>query len=161
MLCSYCGTGFESEQFWWNVFLELCQFHDISDLHLFISCHPPGQIKYLVPRTTPGCATAYVEQLETKFLRETENVFTLSLSIMMLTALVLPLLHFCERDSGGLFHCGVTTNFYLHPYYPYIHGRLARWRKWRACDVGEAKEGLEIELWPRWCNGRVGEWVVT
>ena len=21
------------------------------------------------------------------------------------------LLHFCERDSGGLFHCGVTTNF--------------------------------------------------
>ena len=24
-----------------------------------------------------------------------------------------------------------------------LHGRLARWRKWRACDVGEAKEGLE------------------
>ena len=50
-------------------------------------------------------------------IRETENVFTLSLSlslslsIIMLTALVLPLLHFCERHSGGLFHCGVTTNF--------------------------------------------------
>ena len=27
-----------------------------------------------------------------------------------------------------------------------MHGRLARWRKWRACDVGEAKEGLENEL---------------
>ena len=27
------------------------------------------------------------------------------------------------------------------------HGRLARSIKWRACDVGEAKEGLENELW--------------
>ena len=42
-----------------------------------------------------------------------------------------------------------------------IHGRLARWRKWRACDVGEAKGGLEIELWRRWSNGRVGEWAVN
>ena len=29
------------------------------------------------------------------------------------------------------------------------HGWLVRWRKWRACDVGEAKEGLEKELWRR------------
>ena len=28
----------------------------------------------------------------------------------------------------------------------YFHGRLARCIKWRACDVGEAKEGLENEL---------------
>ena len=35
-------------------------------------------------------------------------------------------------------------------------GWLARWRKWRASDVGEAKEGLENELWRRWSNGRVG-----
>ena len=42
-----------------------------------------------------------------------------------------------------------------------LHGRLARWRKWRACDVGEAKEGLENELWRRWSNGKVGEWAVT
>ena len=41
------------------------------------------------------------------------------------------------------------------------HGRLARWRKWKSYDVGEAKEGLENELWRRWSNGRVGEWVVT
>ena len=27
-------------------------------------------------------------------------------------------------------------------------------------DVGEAKEGLENELWRRWSNGRVGEWAV-
>ena len=39
----------------------------------------------------------------------------------------------------------------------YIHGRLARWRKWRACDV-EEKEGLKYELWRRWSNGRVVEW---
>ena len=39
-----------------------------------------------------------------------------------------------------------------------FNGRLARWIKWRACDVGEAKEGLESELWRRWSNGRVGEW---
>ena len=41
------------------------------------------------------------------------------------------------------------------------HGRLARWIKWKACDVGEAKEGLENELWRRWSNGMVGEWAVT
>ena len=38
------------------------------------------------------------------------------------------------------------------------HGRLARWIKWRACDIGKAKEGLENELWRRWSTGRVGEW---
>ena len=38
------------------------------------------------------------------------------------------------------------------------HKRLARWIKRRACDVGEAKEGLKNELWRRWINGRVGEW---
>ena len=41
------------------------------------------------------------------------------------------------------------------------HGRLARWIKWRACNVGEAKEGLENELWRSWSNGRVGEGAVT
>ena len=30
------------------------------------------------------------------------------------------------------------------------HGQLARWIKWRTCDVREAKEGLENELWRRW-----------
>ena len=30
-----------------------------------------------------------------------------------------------------------------------------------SCDVGEATEGLENELWRRWSNGRVGEWAVT
>ena len=40
------------------------------------------------------------------------------------------------------------------------HGRLVRWIKWRACDVGEAKEGLENELWRRWSDVRVGEWAV-
>ena len=28
------------------------------------------------------------------------------------------------------------------------------------CDVGEATEGLENELWRRWSKGRVGEWAV-
>ena len=41
------------------------------------------------------------------------------------------------------------------------YGRLARWIKWRACDVGEAKEGLENALWRRWSDGRVGEWLIT
>ena len=40
-------------------------------------------------------------------------------------------------------------------------GRLTRWTKRRACDVGEAKEGLENELWRRWSNGRAGDWAVT
>ena len=42
--------------------------------------------------------------------------------------------------------------------YYHNHGRLSRWIKWRACDAGEAKEGLENQLWRRWSNGRVGEW---
>ena len=42
-----------------------------------------------------------------------------------------------------------------------LHGRLARWIKWRACDVGEAKEGLESELWRRWSNGTVVKLAVT
>ena len=29
------------------------------------------------------------------------------------------------------------------------YGQLARWRKWRACGVEEAREGLENELWRR------------
>ena len=41
------------------------------------------------------------------------------------------------------------------------HGRFARWIKWRGCDIEEAKEGLENELWRRWSNRRVGEWAVT
>ena len=36
--------------------------------------------------------------------------------------------------------------------YHTFHGRFARWRKWRACDVGEAKEGLENELWRTWSS---------
>ena len=35
-----------------------------------------------------------------------------------------------------------------------FHGWLARCIKWRACDVGEAEEGLENELWRRWSNGK-------
>ena len=32
---------------------------------------------------------------------------------------------------------------------------------WRmSCDVGEAKEGLENELWHRWSDGKVGEWAL-
>ena len=44
--------------------------------------------------------------------------------------------------------------------YRHRHRQLASWIKWRTCDVGEAKEGLENELWRRWSNGRVGEWAV-
>ena len=63
-------------------------------------------------------------------------------------------LWFCEgnlRLSGALIQ-------YIISRAAIWHGRLARWIKWRACDVGEAKEGLENELWGRWSNGRVGEW---
>ena len=42
------------------------------------------------------------------------------------------------------FQCSGEQNVF-----PINHGRLARWRKWKSCDVGEAKEGLENELWRR------------
>ena len=40
-------------------------------------------------------------------------------------------------------------------YKSFQHGRLARWRKGRACDIGEAKEVLENEPRRRWSNGRI------
>ena len=56
--------------------------------------------------------------------------------------------------------------WFAHPCFSYSealtkHGRLARWRKWRASDVGEVKEGFEDELWRWWSNGTAGEWAVT
>ena len=45
-------------------------------------------------------------------------------------------------------------------YYIMNLGQLARWRKWTACDVGEAKEGLENEPWRWWRDGKVGEWAL-
>ena len=42
-----------------------------------------------------------------------------------------------------------------------LHGQLARWRKWKSCDVGAAKEGLENELWRRWSDWKFGEWATS
>ena len=61
--------------------------------------------------------------------------------------LLLPSMHDTRFDCTGICY--------------WAHGRIARWVKRRPCDVGEAKEGLENELWRRWSNGRVGEWAVT
>ena len=70
----------------------------------------------------------------------------------------------------------ILSLFYLtiHVVFYNEHEWLAKWRKWRACDVekrkegwriscdvGEATEGLENELWRRWSDGKVGEWAVT
>ena len=44
------------------------------------------------------------------FKRDTKCVYPLSL-LWCWRHWCYPLFHFCERDSGGLFHCGVTTNF--------------------------------------------------
>ena len=68
-------------------------------------------------------------------------------------------------SSGNIvaFHLAGPGLFLVEDFsgvFPQLHGRLARWHKWRACDVGEAKEELENELWRRWSNGRVGEWAV-
>ena len=36
-----------------------------------------------------------------------------------------------------------------------------RKKEWRmSCDVGEATEGLENELWRRSSDGKLGEWAV-
>ena len=42
-----------------------------------------------------------------------------------------------------------------HHHHHHLHGRLARGLKWRAYDVGEAKEELENELWRRWSDVKV------
>ena len=61
--------------------------------------------------------TVYEEQLETKFWRETENVFILSLSLSHSCYYYVdgigatPSFISVKWNSGGLFHWGVTTNF--------------------------------------------------
>ena len=62
------------------------------------------------------------------------------------------------RPSDSMILSHLSARFIISRRY---HGRLARWRNWRACDVREAKEGLENELWRRWSYGRDGEWAVT
>ena len=42
-----------------------------------------------------------------------------------------------------------------------MRGRLARWSTWSTCDVGEATEGLQNDLWRRWSGGRVVDWAVA
>ena len=86
----------------------------------------------------------------------------------------------CIKKYGYTLRCivwyTVFTIYHERQIFKYSnkHGRFARWSKWRACDIGEAKEGLENELWRRssdgkvwewavrrWSNGRVGEWAAT
>ena len=56
--------------------------------------------------------TVYEEQLETKFSRETENVFTLSLYYDVDGIGVTPSsISVKERVVACSFHCGVTINF--------------------------------------------------
>ena len=47
-------------------------------------------------------------------------------------------------------HCtGANDEEKTEQYERHYHGRLARRIKCSACDVGEAKEGLDNELWRR------------
>ena len=62
-------------------------------------------------------------------------------------------------SNNVLHYSFIASKIEMH--YEFNHGRLAKWRKWKSCDVGEAKKGLDNELWRRWSNGRVGEWAVT
>ena len=68
---------------------------------------------------------------------------------------------FAESPKGFIFFIRVLCQHWRIQRDTGYQGRLARWIKWRTCDVGEAKEGLKIELWRRWSNGMVGEWTVT
>ena len=73
-----------------------------------------------------------------------------------------------QINSNNFFYDDTRTEFYwitkistlTVSFMSAFHGQLTRWIKWRSCDVREAKEGLENELWRRWSNRRVGEWAV-
>ena len=47
-----------------------------------------------------------------------------------------------------------TYEYHLH------HEQLTRWIKWRTCNVREAKEELENELWCKWSNRRVAKLIL-
>ena len=59
------------------------------------------------------------------------------------------------------FSCDRTCFHFLFVHCLQVLLETNRWIKWRACDVGEAKEGLENEQWRRWSNRKVGECAVT
>ena len=65
------------------------------------------------------------------------------------------------HEITGIYPISKLSLFIYYLFISKTYGRLARWRKWRACDVGEAEEGSENDLWRGWSNGRVGEWAVT
>ena len=57
------------------------------------------------------------------------------------------------------FHIGTLLWGNHHSAFGLFHGRLARWRKWRACDIGKRKKG-----WRMSCDvgevTKVGEWAL-
>ena len=69
--------------------------------------------------------------------------------------------HVAQRESNaGAIPLPQVVHMATPPLPSSFHGRLASCHKWKSCDIGEAKEGLENELWHRWSNRRVGEWAV-
>ena len=50
---------------------------------------------------------------------------------------------------GVIYKLRLPCNIFLPQITQFYRGQFARWRKWRACDVGEVKEELENELWRR------------
>ena len=58
----------------------------------------------------------------------------------------------CIHAISQTFNERASSHLIPRPGLVSYYGRLARWRGWRVCNVGEAKEGLKNELWRRWSN---------
>ena len=88
-----------------------------------------------------------------------QPTYNLLISLHIMSPMRINFSYNCKEPQETLDICGFMYNKLT--YAGLDHGWLARWRKWRACDVGEAKEGLENELWRKRSNRMVGEWAVT
>ena len=93
-----------------------------------------------------------------------KTLLSLSLSLSLSSSWSSSLV-FCSHHLSQFLSLSYLSLLSISPYsslyLSLFHGRLARCLKWRACDVGEAKERLENVLRRMWNNGRVGEWAVT
>ena len=166
-LCTVCGTQWESSHFLFRLIFFLLKY--ITQCLIVYGCVANGsyfsvhhkfcifEVKYVKKEQNAFYVSLYTT-LPYRYNGECKSIHKSKLNFW--TIAILPSLLLSLESKNTAIKCRHPCPFKSGRYRTLSHGRLARWRKWRACDVGEAK-GLENELCHRWSNRRVGEWAVT
>ena len=140
LTCTYVGPNDNCSCRWALIFQEYFFYVSLRGSSALCSSNP------LVMFT---CTSGGVGGVDNKFItiRDLRNIFLRRHFNMVCSSLSPSLQVLCLTVLLSEKKC------YLHLLYPRAlqpfdsHGRLARWRKWKSCDVGEAKVELENQLW--------------